>query len=204
MTESNTGLLECFLDEKEDLEVSSRRWLKTFNNLLHRSFKKVRKNKGKTNPELDVLFESKEKLKVILAEAENNEDIVETMKINNDIEKVNEEISEICADSNRKVVEDFLQHASDGIDGFGHQKTWKMEKVVAPKNKMDPPTAKKDSDGNLITDLDNLEDLYLQTYTDRLQPNTIEPQLQNLEQLKEYLFQLRYLLAKMKRPQTGL
>ena len=71
-----------------------------------------------------------------------------------------------------------------------------MKKILAPKNTLEPPTAKLDSSGNLITDLDNLEDLYLQTYVDRLKPNEIEPDLQSLEQLKEYLFKLRYNLSK--------
>ena len=42
----------------------------------------------------------------------------------------------------------------------------------------------------------NLEKLYLDTYVKRLKPNKMEPHLQNLEELKEYLFQLRLQLAK--------
>ena len=53
-----------------------------------------------------------------------------------------------------------MKHASDGIDGFGHQKTWKMKKMLAPKNTLDTPSAKKDSNDTLITDLNNLENLY--------------------------------------------
>ena len=71
-----------------------------------------------------------------------------------------------------------------------------MKKILAPKNTIEPPAAKQDLSGNLITDLDNLEDLYVKTYIERLKPNKIEPQLKNLEKLKEYLFQLRYQLAK--------
>ena len=71
-----------------------------------------------------------------------------------------------------------------------------MKKRLAPKSSLDPPTAKLDSAGNLITDMDNLEELYIQTYVDRLKPNNIEPHLKSLEQLKEYLFELRYNVAK--------
>ena len=49
---------------------------------------------------------------------------------------------------------------------------------------------KKDPKGNLITDKRLLEKLYLDTYVDRLKPNRIAPCLENLEKLKEYLFQL--------------
>ena len=52
--------------------------------------------------------------------------------------------------------------------------------------------AKKDSKGNLITDKSLLEKLYLDTYVDRLKPNKMAEGLENLENLKEYLFNLRY------------
>ena len=41
------------------------------------------------------------------------------------------------------------------------------------ENTFEGPSTKKDSEGNLITDLANLEKLYLDTYVERLQPNKI-------------------------------
>ena len=117
------------------------------------TLKKVRLSKNKSNTKLDNLFNSKQKLKMRLAEAENMEDVKMTMEINDEIEIIDNKIGDICADGNKKVVEDFLKHAGDGIDGFGHQKVWKMKKVLAPKNTLEPPTAKKDSNENLISDI---------------------------------------------------
>ena len=51
--------------------------------------------------------------------------------------------------------------------------------------------AKKDEFGNLVTDKKGLEDLYLETYKNRLKPNKIANGLEELKSLKEYLFQLR-------------
>ena len=59
--------------------------------------------------------------------------------------------------------------------------------------------AKKDSKGNLITDKSMLEKLYLDTYVERLKPNKMAPGLENLEKLKEYLFNLRYENCKNKK-----
>ena len=70
-------------------------------------------------------------------------------------------------------------------------KTWKLKKRLAPKNTIDPPAAKKDKFGNLVTDKDGLEALYLETYIDRLKPNKIADGLEELKDLKEYLFKLR-------------
>ena len=62
---------------------------------------------------------------------------------------------------------------------------------------------KKDPKGNLITDKRLLEKLYLDTYVDRLKPNRIAPGLENLEKLKEYLFQL-IKTVKQRKPKNGL
>ena len=127
---------------------------------------------------------------------ENEEDDKNITEINDKIDVVNDNISDICAAKNKKIVEDFLEHASDGIDGFNQPKTWKMKNILAPKHTFDPPAAKLDNNGNLISDLKSLESLYLETYVDRLKPNKIEDDLENLENLKEYLFKLSYTLAK--------
>ena len=59
--------------------------------------------------------------------------------------------------------------------------------------------AKKDPKGNLITDKRLLEKSYLDTYVVRLKPNRIAPGLENLQKLKEHLFQLRYDNCKTKK-----
>ena len=71
-----------------------------------------------------------------------------------------------------------------------------MKKRLCPKNTIDPPAAKKDKHGNLVTEKELLEELYIDTYVERLQPNIISEGLENLEKLKNYLFELRYEIAK--------
>ena len=56
--------------------------------------------------------------------------------------------------------------------------------------------AKMNPEGNLVTEKAELENLYLKTYIDRLKPNTITPGLELLEEMKEYLFQLRLQLCR--------
>ena len=59
--------------------------------------------------------------------------------------------------------------------------------------------AKKDVNGTLITDKKSLEKLYLDTYVDRLKPNRMASGLEKLEQMKEFLFNLRYESFKSKK-----
>ena len=61
---------------------------------------------------------------------------------------------------------------------------------------MEQPTAKKDALGALVTDKDDLEDLYVQTYMSRLSSNPLPEDLIQNRELKSYLFDLEVSLAK--------
>ena len=70
-----------------------------------------------------------------------------------------------------------------------------IEEKLAQKTPVEPPMAKKDSHGNLLSDKSQLENLYLDTYVNRLTPNKMAAGLEPLEEMKNYLFQLRYELC---------
>ena len=101
-----------------------------------------------------------------------------------------------CSDKNRKIVEEFIGEFDSGLEGFDQIKTWALKKRLAPKNVIDPPAAKKDETGSLVTDRKELENLYLETYKSRLTPNNMSEDLEELKSLKEYLFSIRRQLAK--------
>ena len=62
---------------------------------------------------------------------------------------------------------------------------------LVPKNSEDPPSAKMNQEGELVTDRTELEKLYLQTYIDRLKPNPVPVKLKDIFELKNLLFDLR-------------
>ena len=126
-----------------------------------------------------------------LSKNELDEDIIGAEEVRGQLNNVIEEIAKICCDKNKKTVEEYLGNQDDAIEGFSQPKTWKLKKKLAPKNTIDPPAAKKDKFGNLVTDKKGLEALYLETYKDRLKPNKIADGLEELKSLKEYLFELR-------------
>ena len=79
------------------------------------------------------------------------------------LEQVELEIYEIISSNNAKVVTDQIT-CLDTLDGkFNQIGMWKVKKKICPRPK-DPPTAKKDEFGNLITAPAALKNLYLQTY----------------------------------------
>ena len=81
-TNDNDDLKHCFDDCNEDLEKSSKRWLKTMKNTIKNSFTKIRVKKKKMLPELEALFQEKENLKSKVAESENLETHEKTAELN--------------------------------------------------------------------------------------------------------------------------
>ena len=80
----------------------------------------------------------------------------------------------------------------DSLDGnFSQLGLWKVKKLVFPTHK-EPPTAKRDVSGNLISSSQDLKDLYLSTYKARLEHREIRPKYLSIMNLKEELWNFRY------------
>ena len=107
-----------------------------------------------------------------------------------------EAISDLCSKKNRDTVNKFIGASADTFEGHSQAKTWKLMKKLAPKNPSDPPAAKKDAVGNLVTNKKDLETLYLDTYSTRLQPNIITEKTKELKEIKEFLLDLQIKIAK--------
>ena len=173
--------------------------MKTLNQIIRSSFNKIRLKKNRNSDELNYLFSQKEELKKAITLYENANDSINVTIAQDDLEKIMEKTGVLCAKKNKKLVEEHLGKTDSSIEGFNQAKTWALKKKLSPKNTLDPPAAKKDQSGKLVTNKEELEKLYLKTYEDRLQPNQIKPSLKSVEYLKEYLFEIRLLLAKNKK-----
>ena len=93
----NNTLKDAFMDETEDLEDSTQKWLKTVNKLISSSFSKVRIIRGKIYPDLEELFQKKEDLKHKIALSEKD-DLEKEIELKETLELVLEQISDLCAD----------------------------------------------------------------------------------------------------------
>ena len=192
-TTSNNDLETCFDNPDEDIEISSNKWLKLVNNLIKKSFNKIRIRPVQMSPELQALFQEKEQLKLKIVASDNHD-----TNLKDALEEVDLKIAEKCALRNKTIVDEFLGRSDDTIEGFSQPKTWKMMKKLSPKNSIEPPAAKKDAQGNLVTSREGLEHLYLRTYIDRLQPNELEENMSDLKDLKSYLLEVQLKCAETK------
>ena len=74
---------------------------------------------------------------------------------------------------------------------------WNIKKKVFPKINQVKPTCKKNRNGQIITNPEALKGLYVETYKLRLRHRPMREDLEELKVLKEELFNLRLLAAKL-------
>ena len=133
LTESNDDLIQCF-DKCDDLNLAANRWLKMVNNMIKKSFKKVRIKKQKINPELETLFAEKENIRSKISQLENEENadkvLDEMIRLDDQYEDTVDKIATICADKNRALVDEYLGRTEDTIEGFKQVKTWSLKKSL--------------------------------------------------------------------------
>ena len=197
-TEINEELLNCFENDLS-LEVQSKRWLKTFNSILQKCFRKIRICKKKN------INDNTEK-SLIKERIDLKKEIKSTIMTEELRHKIEERIQDIEKEIGNKVVESYHKEILDTIkdlggdesslDGSGRNKMWAMLKRKFPKTECVIPVGKKDRKGNIITNHMGLKHLYLKTYVGRLRDRPIREDFLELKKLKQILFNLRLELSK--------
>ena len=84
-----------------------------------------------------------------------------------------ENLSNLTSARNIKIVREHIQNLETLDGNFSQIGMWKLKNRLIPKE-MDPPMAKLDEKGNLITAPNALKALYLEHYVKRLQHRTIK------------------------------
>ena len=168
-----------------------KKWLKIFNGILRKSFKKIRLSKSRNSKELDQLFQKKEQCKQKMVEAESGDNLKAFLTLDGEYTEILEEIAIHCSQQNKEKVKHYLGTENDELEPHNQLKTWKLKKKLVPKDSEDPPSAKMNQEGELLTDKTELEKLYLQTYIDRLKPNPVPKDLKDIFEIKNLLFDLR-------------
>ena len=192
-TETNMQLLECFENELS-LEMQSKVWLKTFNSIIYKCFRKIRmcKKKKETFSNKNALLRERLDLIKNIKSKDNSEALKRQIK--DRINQIENDIgTEIVNRYHEEIIETIKDLGGDetAIDGSGRQKLWKVLKRKNPKIKSTVPIGKKDRKGNLITNHLGLKNLYLKTYKQRLRNRPIQTGFKEIENLKSILFNLR-------------
>ena len=172
----------CFIGQLP-LEEQAKKWRKVLTKYLHKSFKRIRiRNKPRIKKtEIDDLISKRKILKAKQNISEKDEEKLAELEA---------EISDSSQDENhRKVVDNLLD--LDGNNGnLNQQGVWKMKKKLFPKVKSSIPVGKKNLKEQLITNPEELKDLYLDTFKFRLRHRKAKPDVELILNRKEELFKL--------------
>ncbi len=189
LEETSKGVLTKCFSEHSSVEQNASCFLKSFKRIVYKCFRKVRVKTVKItdgDEKLDLLDNLKSKLK-----NENKHDLVTKRKI----ESLESEIQQCCAEENAKLIRDQVRDLSSLTGTFSSDLMWKVKRKVFRRS-TDPPMAKKDNHGNIITSPNPLKKLYLDEYIHRLRHREIKPSLRLLKELKEDLWARRFDLLK--------
>ena len=92
----------------------------------------------------------------------------EREKLKEELNQLENQVSELVARDNRNKVIDNFQSISDRDGKLTNNNMWKLKRKVFPKNKETLPFAKKDCDSKLISSHRQLKELYLDTFVHSL------------------------------------
>ena len=160
--------------------------------ISHECFTKIRVGRKRNETELGQKMKIRDQLKAwINSTTSVNNKIV----LQKELLGVESDISEMCAQQNVEKIRDQIGNLSNLKGGFSGIGMWKLKKKLLPPSR-DPPMAKRDASGNIITAPEALKKLYLETYVHRLRHRPIMPGLEALKQLKEDLWERRLKILK--------
>ena len=174
---NNTDVLSKCLNNR-NVVTGGKLWLKSVKNLILKSFRKIR-----------------------LTNQENKSKVQNLLSKRKEMSKgsVDEEITEEICKRNKQIILEQISGMSDTSGNMNRVKMWKIKQRVCPKRANCVPVAKKDEDGNLVSNKTQLQQLYVSVYKHRLRHRIERPEYRQMKEHKEYLFQLRLKLAKTRK-----
>ena len=113
------------------------------------------------------------------------------------IENLEEDISIKISEKNAAQITDQMSQLNVGDGKFCSAGMWKVKSKLCPRP-TDPPMAKKDVHGNLVTSPSQLKSLYLDTYKHRLRHRKMESKYEDVLCLKNQLWERRLEILKKK------
>ena len=170
---NNPTPLNTFEDD-EPFTDQARRFFKAFNRTIHKHFRRIRicNNDDALGEELKTLMDTK---KALLKKKNEGKNWKGESELEDTDLKIKEKISKNIAN---KI--EINTKESETLDGsFNQLKYWKLKQKLMNKS-VDPPTAKVDALGNVITASEPLKALYLNTYKERLRNREIMSEYEDI------------------------
>ena len=106
------------------------------------------------------------------------------------LEEVENWLTEETSTKNVEIVKEHLKNLETLDGNFSNLGFWKLKQKLSPLT-ADPPMAKHDELGNIITAPEAIKNLYIRTYQERLRNRKMKPELMDVYFLKTELWMSR-------------
>ena len=189
-TTQTNEFTDCFKD-LSPLSDQCYKWLATLEAHCVKAYPIIRiRNKNMKTSAAEKMIEERNKLKKLVDDG----DSFKEGKLN-DIEK---KISEVIAEEEKSKASQFQKYCND-FGSINVTEMWKLKKHIWPKKKETLPTAKKNNQGKLVTNPNELKELYAKEFKERLRKRPTHPDFEAIQKLKDEVFKLKLLKAKEKK-----
>ena len=180
ITSETNKLNECF-KTNQPFEEQAEKWNKTLKSCFHQALRKIRgvENKPKATVLTKLLEERKmHKQKIKLSDYKKS-----CAQFEREIEKIDLKVAHECSEVNLKKIKENFGTLTNELGGVNNNGMWKIKKKVFPKNGCQLPVAKKNFNGQIITNPETLKQLYLDTYKHRLRHRPIKTGYEEIKSL---------------------
>ena len=204
ITSETTEFTECF-KTNAPLNCQIENWRKLLKSYCYKAFPKIkvkRKRKIQVNQEISKLIQRKNLIKSEFCKkcTINNEFECQfcgknTSKTKDQIEFIDRQISNLEAEENRRKILENFKHYSDNPEQINMGKMWKLLKKIWPKHKS-ISTAKRNHIGKIISRPKEIKILMSKEYKERLRRRPIRPDMKELMEKRQNIFQYKLKIAK--------
>ena len=190
ITTESEQFRNCYNPNKS-MADNSNKFFKTLDDTLHRCFTKIR-IKSKSTKQVPCEIQEELNMVTMLKQCIESSNCKLGKEICiSQLEKTEEKITSLMAERNLNLVNQQIAQISSTDGNFNQNNLWKVKSNLLPRPQ-DPPMAKRDAGGNLVTAPLPLKKLYIETYKKRLEHRPMKEEYKDIYELKTLLWDLRF------------
>ena len=189
-TSTSSDLSSCFTKGKS-FGASCKSFMTELRKKFHKCFNKIRVKAGGRKASGNKFLQSRLNAQVQINQLlKSSQCPVSVNMLKHMLEQIEDEMNNIMRASNYEKVVNYLKSCNPENALFCQTGFWNLKRKLCPR-RTDPPMAKRDQKGNLVTAPNALKKLYLDTYVDRLNHRVMKTDLKDIFILKTLLWNSR-------------
>ena len=189
-TSETNEFTDCFNNVLPLLEQCEK-WYKTLQSYCSKSYPiiRIKKNNSKTSY-ADKLIEKRSHLKKKIDEGKSSD--------RDELNRIEEQIAEIIEEEETNKAKLFKEYCNES-SSINIVEMWKLKQKVWPKRQETLTTGKLNNQGQMVTEAEELKNLYAKEFIERLRSRPSHPEFVKIKKLKDLIFNLKIEKAQNKK-----